>query len=358
MSRKALWINVALAGILTAGIGVVTNLVTEKFSWTLLAVLLTLVVSGVLVAGLQMISGEVANQRTSVGTSEVPLTSSSHTTSNSQFIQVFGNRNRFVQNVQRLVVGISVQTFSAILAIVVVGFASAIYVIIEREQQQAQQKQQYAGQPPAIPNPYSYVSFDRYAPARDQECPGLFGLCVNAGQSLDAAEQLFVAHDEIPGSRSGLTWGQLDSECRAWELRNTKGVIVCAADEQITWIQVWVIPETPLTLATFGGEVHLPGSLGVISEEINRLVDAPPYSIRQIDGEGNWRNRAAWHYVGSEGVILADITVAGDSFKHWNTGGRPICDYRNAFPHLATVDVSLLTVQIWDVNQELGCPAG
>lgn len=338
MSRKAIWVNVALAGVLATAAGIVTNLITDKFSWTLLVLLVVLVAAGIGITGLQVLGTLSGTSSQPTNPQQMPANAAAMPPSMMN-LNVATDQGRVAQ---KFVTGVGGAALAAIISIVVTISALAIVTVVYR----------YSDDGPIgrreVLNPYNYLSFTLAEPARRQPCPGLFGLCVNGVQPLSAAEEVFAS--EGPGDLSEPSWNP-GQRCRRWELSNSVEVMVCATDNEIDDITIFVPDQTTMRVAVLGGVVRLPASLADAGRDLHDALDREPFAIDEIDGEGYWLNRHAWHYVGSEGIVLADVSISGTSQTAWQPGlpslgnDQPFCDYDTARHYTTGIPVETIAVR-------------
>jgi hypothetical protein len=185
------------------------------------------------------------------------------------------------------------------------------------------------------PDPYLFISFDNSPPARKQQCVGALGLCL--WQPIARAIDVFGRTEAsgFPRAKSG----QEAWLCHGWDPARLKRVVVCEDEGQIAEISVSVPDKSQVSIA-LPQDVNatLPQmTLAGVAERITDQLDAFPYVMGTLDGEGYWLDSFAWHFISkSEGVPYAIIEITG--VEQWGKDAppRPIaCDYP---AHLAVTE--------------------
>ena len=102
--------------------------------------------------------------------------------------------------------------------------------------------------------------------------------------------------------------------CHGWDPARLKRIVVCEDEGQIAEISVSV-PEKSQVSISLPQDVNaaLPQmTLAGVAERITDQLDAFPYVMGTLDGEGYWLDSFAWHFISkSEGVPYAIIEVTG-----------------------------------------------
>lgn len=342
LRRTALWVYVTVTGVVAAATAVVANLLTDRFSWAVLTLFVVLVVAGIGVAGVQVAAEwQAGRARTTSGGSEPVVGDRDGRRGPAMGRDVSVNVN--IANdegriVQKFVHGLGGAWLVALLAVVLTIAAVIVIAVVYR----------YSDEGPvgkrARLNPYGYLSFQVDDPAQEQKCPGLFGLCVNAFQPLSAAEEVFASIGAGELSERPVLPGQPEQRCRLWDLGDGLEVSVCEATGQISGIQVSLPPQMQVAFAVYDGVLRFPTRLSYAADEVKRMLyDVRPFEVAELSGEGFVLDEYAWHYLGVEGIDIADIKLIGQ--RTFDQGSFDLtCDYAAAQRQFANIDVIILSV--------------
>jgi hypothetical protein len=339
LRRTALWAYVAVTGVVAAATGVVANLITDRFSWAMLTLFVVLVVAGIGLAGIEAVAARQAGRAQPAVGEPGPDDADRDGRAASAVgrdvnlnVNVASGEGRIVQKFAH---GLGGAWLVAMLSIVLTIAAAIVIAVVYR----------YSDDGPvgrrARLNPYGYLSFQVDDPAQQQKCPGLFGLCVNHSQPLSAAEEVFAPVGA--GELTEPSW-QPGQRCRQWDLGDGLSVSVCETTGQISRIQVSLPPRMEVAFAVYGGVLRFPMRLTQAADQVRTIMyGARPFDISELAGEGFILETYAWHYLGVEGVVTADITLVG---QRTLTQGRfnLTCDYNLAQRQFKNIDVIILSI--------------
>jgi hypothetical protein len=327
-----IWIVTSLSMVLATATSIVTNLITDDGSWALGVLLIMLVVAAIAVAVLLFrTQNPAAGQQVEHAGAPSDARGQAGHHVNQQVFAIGEARVR-----QTSIIGVR----DTVLAVTVMAVAAAIALIVAflaypaRAQQRAE----------TVLNPYNYLSTIRADPLLTQDCPGLFGLCVGVDSLERARETIDRPEIRTTGPKACET---STGTCQSWVLLNGLEVFVTVTDDDIVDIRLFIPEQTMVAVAYQGGIIELPATMDRVGAEITRGVGWPAFLLGELDGEGYWLERHAWHYLGSEGIVLADITISGQQQTPYQRGRRsaPFCDYSAAQRGTAQTYVESISVR-------------
>ncbi|MEU7971009.1 hypothetical protein AB0B48_03110 [Micromonospora sp. NPDC049089] len=279
--------GIIATGILSASIGVVTNVLTETPSLAWGVTLVTLVLFSIsLSVGTRLLSERdrssgVKDDRASPVATEPPTVSTLVSGKYNSVTTLIGDRH-----------GIHAAGIALIIAttigLLLTGFG--LFVYFDRESPRST-----ASSLTGAPDPYHYVAFEGIHLSRKQDCDGLFGLCL--GQPVSLAIEAFGREaNGFPQSTQPNKFSKA-TQCHRWQPLRLDTVTICDANGSITSIELHSVAARDIAIAAPSDLIiRLPGSLDHAAKEITAAVGAEPFEASVVIGDGETLVSLAWFF--------------------------------------------------------------
>lgn len=230
--------------------------------------------------------------------------------------------------------------------------ASPPFSVVAEEAIQSKESPAASGDAGLSSDPYLYISFDGFPPDREQECPGLLGICLY--QDISAAIDA-LGVEEQPGFPQPAIEGE--GRCHLWAPRRISRVSVCEDESRGIYSISVKLTENSMAQISLprSHTVYLPTTLGEQSDFFIEAFDARPHTMQKIDGEGGDFFSFAWDYPSqNEGTPSELVEITG--FRPWQNGEiLPFpeqCDFPAYYSQSERVGLQTITVQVVGTRPE------